>query len=669
MNVIAHNLLAMNANRQFNITSKNKAKTTEKLSSGYRINRAADDAAGLSISEKMRRQIRGLSQGVRNTEDGVSLCQVADGALAEVTEMLHRITELSIQSANGTYTDDDRKAIQQEISQIMQEIERIGKNTEFNGTKVFQGQDAQTMPIRTASERIRSNMICGYSVTDGDEGLYKISFGNSDVIIGNEHIAFSEIKDENGQFFDKDNIKAGKYTINANTLNTNIEFYVDDGDTLENIQDAFYGMNINVEKYTTPSSFSLSNVSMTAGSDTENFLKNTSQNSTLHTITANGHGIHIDNYDTISWVDLNVKGDNIAGKTIHFNDPESGISFDIACNENATLSGLVNSINNGSLYILKETNMIAKDRKSIYQGNNIWMSPLEFMETSVIMDDNLLNRLGYTSEADKMNANVHLTFGENLDVQGRQYDAILEGKNGTIVRIPYLKHDSWGKNFLDTNDYWWGTQYYGQDQYSTPVNITMCKPTGSGKLYATEYRKMFGNLDMEFNFSKYKAYMVIDTSDENHFNSTLSFGKLPIRIPSDNTGSSALSLWIQSGSEAGQGMFLEIDRMNTSILGINDLDVSTVDGANHAINAVHGALEKVSSNRSKIGAQQNRLEHTIANEQNVVENTTSAESRIRDTDMAKEMVEFSKGMILENVGQAMLAQANKSNQDVLALLS
>ena len=111
MNVVAHNLLAMNANRQFNITNKNKAKTTEKLSSGYRINRAADDVAGLSISEKMRRQIRGLSQGVRNTEDGVSLCQVADGALAEVTEMLHRITELSIQSANGTYTDDDRQAI------------------------------------------------------------------------------------------------------------------------------------------------------------------------------------------------------------------------------------------------------------------------------------------------------------------------------------------------------------------------------------------------------------------------------------------------------------------------------------------------------------------------------------------------------------------------------
>ena len=668
MNVIAHNLLAINANRQFYITNKNKAKNTEKLSSGYRINRAADDAAGLSISEKMRRQIRGISQGIRNTEDGVSLCQVADGALAEVSAMLHRVTELSVQSANETYADEDRKAIQHEISQIMQEIDRIGDTTEFNGKKVFQGQDVQTMPIRTASGRIRNSMTCSYSVTDGDEGLYKINFGNNDVIIGNEHIAFSEIKNENGQAFDKDNIKAGKYTINANTLKTKIEFHVDDGDTLENIQDAFYGMNIKVKKNTIPSPFSLSNVSMTAGSDAENFLKNTSQNGTLHTITANGYGIHIDNYDTISWADMNVTGDNISGKTIHFNDPKSGISFDIACNEKATLSGLVNSINNGSLKISKESKMILSCRKSIYQGNNNWMSPLEFMDTTVYMDDNLLKRLGYTSEADKINANVHLTFGENLDVQGRQYDAILEGKDGAIVRIPYLKHDSWGKNFLDTNDYWWGTQYYGQDIYSAPINITMCKPAGSGKLYATEYRKMFGNLDLDFNVSMYKANMVIDNSDEIRLDSVLGYGKLPIRRPGDNI-CSTLALWIQSGSEAGEGMFLEIDGMNTNILGVADLDVSTVDGANHALKAVKGALEKISSNRSKIGAQQNRLEYTIANELNVLENTTSAESLIRDTDMAKEMVEFSKAMILENVGQAMMAQANKSNQDVLALLS
>lgn len=129
-----------------------------------------------------------------------------------------------------------------------------------------------------------------------------------------------------------------------------------------------------------------------------------------------------------------------------------------------------------------------------------------------------------------------------------------------------------------------------------------------------------------------------------------------------------LKLWIQSGCEAGDGMYLEIGRMNTTILGIDDVDVSTVEGANHAMGAVKGALQNISANRSKIGAQQNRLEHTIANEENVVENTTAAESRIRDTDMAKEMVKYSNTNILEQVGHAMMAQANQSNQGVLNLL-
>ena len=142
----------------------------------------------------------------------------------------------------------------------------------------------------------------------------------------------------------------------------------------------------------------------------------------------------------------------------------------------------------------------------------------------------------------------------------------------------------------------------------------------------------------------------------------------PVVNPTNPDNHGNKGIWIQSGAEAGQGMFLEIDQMNTDILGIKDLDVSTADGANKALDAVSGALEKVSANRSKIGAQQNRLEHTIANENNIVENTTAAESRIRDADIAKEMVEFSKNMILDNVGQAMLAQANKSNEGVLSLL-
>ena len=134
---VAHNLLAMNGNRQLGITNKSKQKSTEKLSSGYRINRAADDAAGLSISEKMRNQIRGLNQGTKNAEDGISLCQVADGALAEVSAMLQRITELSVKSANDTNNAEDRQAIQDEIQEILGEIDEVSDKTKFNGRRLF----------------------------------------------------------------------------------------------------------------------------------------------------------------------------------------------------------------------------------------------------------------------------------------------------------------------------------------------------------------------------------------------------------------------------------------------------------------------------------------------------------------------------------------------------
>ena len=139
--IVANNLIAMNTQRQFNIVNKKKAKSTEKLSSGYRINRSADDAAGLSISERMRKQINGLDKGINNTQDGVSMCQVGDGALAEVSAMLQRVTQLSVQAANGTLEPSERQDIQREISQILNEIDRIGSTTDFNTIKLFDGND------------------------------------------------------------------------------------------------------------------------------------------------------------------------------------------------------------------------------------------------------------------------------------------------------------------------------------------------------------------------------------------------------------------------------------------------------------------------------------------------------------------------------------------------
>ena len=137
MLIVAHNMMAANAQRQFGIVDKRKASSTEKLSSGYRINRAADDAAGLAISEKMRRQVRGLAQASMNCQDGIGLCQVRDGALGSVHEILQRMNELAVHSANGTLSEEDRSYIQEEVDNLVAEINRIGKDTSFNEIPVF----------------------------------------------------------------------------------------------------------------------------------------------------------------------------------------------------------------------------------------------------------------------------------------------------------------------------------------------------------------------------------------------------------------------------------------------------------------------------------------------------------------------------------------------------
>ena len=155
--VVQHNMTAMNANRQLGITVGNQAKATEKLSSGYQINRAADDAAGLTISEKMRSQIRGLTQASDNAQDGISCVQTAEGALQEVHSMLQRMNQLAVKSANGTNTSDDRKAIQKEVKALLSEIDRVAASTEFNTLKLLSGKFSKDLQV--GSRGLKSNTI------------------------------------------------------------------------------------------------------------------------------------------------------------------------------------------------------------------------------------------------------------------------------------------------------------------------------------------------------------------------------------------------------------------------------------------------------------------------------------------------------------------------------
>ena len=410
--VVQHNLTAMNSNRMLGVTTSKQAKSTEKLSSGYKINRAADDAAGLSISEKMRKQIRGLTQASSNAQDGISAVQTAEGALNEVQDMLQRMNELAVKAANGTNSEDDRNYIQDEVNQLIKEIDRVSTTTKFNETYLLKGDDAVKFTESTTKTM---------TVTQANGG-------------NPAEITFS-----------------------------------------------------------------------VAGAKTE---------------------------DGKSDATFNVFGKN----------------YSVRIEEDDT-------------------------------------------------DATIATKLAKAMNADKLS-----------DADAGEFEADATAGDGSITLTAATKDA-----IKDTTKFATGTAF-------------TVKATG---------------------------VLTLD-----------------LHVGADSTADNQISVDIKQMSASVLGL-----KTGNSTTGTNtgDLDTLLVNGkddkhARDAIDTISAALQEVSKQRSALGAAQNRLEHTIANLDNVVENTTSAESSIRDTDMATEMVKYSNNNILAQAGQAMLAQANQSNQGVLSLL-
>ena len=432
--VVQHNLTAMNANRMLGVTTGQQAKSSEKLSSGYRINRAADDAAGLSISEKMRKQIKGLDQASSNAQDGISCVQTAEGALTEVHSMLQRMNELAVQAGNGTMSQDDRQNIQDEIDQLVTEIDRVSETTKFNETYLLKG--------------------------DGETNGNKRTFAANDVIGKVDGITVAAKGTTIGELTDNADIKIGTVEVVSS-------------DTKFTIADA------------------------AAQAKAENVTKITSDGTNATVTLKDGTSVT----DTVTNIKTNY-----------------GIEATAA--GGATISKAL--------------------------------------------------------KAETTNAAITGTYTGNLDDLAAGAD----------------------------------------------VNVKLAvSATGTSAL------------------SK-------DTK--------------------------ALVLSFQVGAETSKENKIDVtmESMSATSIGVKGVKVTGKDSTNAdaAVNTISDAIKKVSSQRSALGAVQNRLEHTIDNLDNVVENTTSAESRIRDTDMAEEMVNYSKNNILAQAGQSMLAQANQSTQGVLSLL-
>jgi len=402
--VVQHNLTAMNSNRMLGVTTNKQAKSTEKLSSGYKINRAADDAAGLSISEKMRKQIRGLTQASSNAQDGISAVQTAEGALNEVQDMLQRMNELAVKAANGTNSEDDRNYIQDEVNQLIKEIDRVSTTTKFNETYLLKGDETAKV------DGVADTTIAGTLGTNGTKAALEIDFGALEA-------------------------KEGKSDITVGVGGKSYSVTVEKGD------------------------------------------------------------------------DATAIGDKL----------------EAAMNANP-----------------------------------------------------IVDKIGGKFTATNTDGKITLAATNNGVTELKTGDAVTVKSSGILT--------------------------------------------------------------------------------------------LKLHVGADSTADNQISVDIKQMSADVLG--LKTGKSTTTAAKNDTLLVNGKDDENarKAIDTIASALQEVSKQRSALGAAQNRLEHTIANLDNVVENTTSAESSIRDTDMATEMVKYSNNNILAQAGQAMLAQANQSNQGVLSLL-
>ena len=525
--VVQHNMQAMNANRMLNVTTGQQAKSTEKLSSGYRINRAADDAAGLTISEKMRKQIRGLDQASSNAQDGVSCVQTAEGALTEVHSMLQRMNELAVQASNGTNSEDDRQAIQDEISQLTTEIDRVAETTKFNEIYLLKGDKSGTTKTNTLAAH--------------DAGLAG---------------KLSESVD-------------GKTTFTADALKVGSSVKIA-GTEYKIVGSADANDYTDAKKYDA------------AKADGDKIVRGD------QTYTFDG----ADWKDEAGTVQANFKA--VAGDTL----------ITKADGKTTTVMG-----DGLAEHIASDRTNVEAKVKALAANGKVKINGTEY---TIGTTTDLTNPAALKATADDVAALV------------KEGDLVEVGTDKFFVLPAAAKNE----NEISLND---------------------------------AYAKMADELGKASSIGADKAATVKNNGD----------GTFEITQGTVNVKKSlSFSLHVGADADATNKINVNIEAMSAAGLGIKGLSVKDDSGvaATYAIDAIADAVAKVSSQRSALGAVQNRLEHTIDNLDNVVENTTSAESRIRDTDMAEEMVNYSKNNILAQAGQSMLAQANQSTQGVLSLL-
>lgn len=873
MNVVAHNITALNAQRQFGIVTRRQDKRMEKLSSGYRINRAADDAAGLSISEGMRWMIRGLNQGIRNTQDGISFVQTGDGAMNEIHDILHRMTELSVQAANGTCSNKERSYIDQEVSELKNEINRIAYDTKFNDMNVFDnhsvilGLEGKPKDLeiydatydsnnnlteyggfvfhgeRIAWNKISPNMVKTDSVTGkqvftGGEYSYKspvtgysfefrtqngealpiitreisIEADKNGIVLGGERFAWdTDVRDLNGNTMDPNNIHTGPWSVNY--YGATFSFTVPEGtadidELARNVNSckttsAYYSWETDYGFASMPEQA----VTVTAKNVKDNIITQTCADNMSDTakvgvefvVRADDTGVWLENYagnqlsgSMKTWSDLGISSfangteipdysNGVKDITYVYKDTATNLEYQfilsditskdsviggldgmkIKCNLNKTEYNPTLTCNTSgtglkSVIVSNPGSTLSLDFKEELNANRQFDTQNWSMSTGAYYEKgnnvmsfifaggyevSTLNPGSYSNNAQEC-INAYLNW-----VNSRLTEKVLAGQSSPSVSFAdypgdtkkyvefYMYHD--GSDRLDmrceydfssvlstlsdnvrvymkessykeiisdryikmADGSYQSSSLYLQEQYDQ-INANTSLTASEKETQKTAKRNEIYNMDKYYIASEYYkengAKSNINTvTDEaldkafediaNHVNLSLTSDDY-CRVQ-NMTGSQKSNvafrpaynsymreipvkpdLFIVHSGEKGDETGIPRFAMNTTAMGISFANCRTVENALQTLESTANALEYVTSKRAYYGALQNRLEHTINNNANVSENTQAAESRIRDADMTKEMMELSVSNILAQAGQNMIAQANQSTQGILSLL-
>jgi flagellin len=750
---INQNVLSVQTYGNLTQTSNRLEKSIEKLSSGLRINRAADDAAGLAISEKMRRQIRGLNRAVLNAQDGISMIQTAEGALNETHSILHRMRELAIQSSNDTLTSNDRLEIQKEVEQLRDDLNRIARNTEFNTKKLIDG--SQTALISTSSNYI-DGMVTGYP---------KDSAGDYDVSIGLLNAGISQmqrsqiftVNDENAnlaqgttqlqsisQFYNSNGVfildTPLSLTINGNSKSTSIQ--LDAQMTLDNVAAAIQnvigsesGLGVRNTRSaivnTVQSGIAglggyLEIVSGSIGEEGEFSFSGDQQvidalglavsreavnnrvELTLRDSFGNLRQVKTESTRAVgllNGIDINFESQaaqiagvsgleagiySSAGETFYLNVGTDSVQIAIESGY-WTMEGLARSMN---FQIATAVDGGASDlmglSAAVVEGEIRFSydrpaTAAASIGTAINVSSATSSILGFLNgsysgfvDGQKDPTKVEWGFttyrrnvgnGDSVDIQ------LSDGVNTTTLSLFTTTDSSALTVTLADMVRFINFQATINDQLVN-ASVAIRVDQVGGTMAFTSLRLGTENLDSAAAYTSLVSMRLTNTAG-----GTITAGEsflLQLGMSegtAKGTGDKNFRLHVvnntpqfQIGADQGQTMEIAISDMSAKALGVDKLDLTTVGGAQHAIGRLNKAIDTVSSERSKLGAFQNRLEYAVNNLRNTHGNLSAAESRIRDADIANEMIEFTRNQIMSQAGTAMLAQANAVPQGVLQLL-